>query len=707
MIYRFADFELDPDQSRLTREGEEVSLQPKVFEALVLLVRSSGQLITKQELMDALWPSTFVNEEALAQVIFKLRRALGDTHGEPRFIQTVLKRGFRFLPEVVKEGAGNSASVDEPDVEAVPAIAGQQQSSFIARLFRPRVVIAMIAVAAIAAAVIITRELLKPRKEETLFTPPPPPRNQRVRRMTYFPERDQDADISPDGKSFAFVSKHEGDGLFKLYVMSTAGGAAVRLTRSRAEETTPRYSPDGQWIAYTRSDDPGISHNIWKVAAMGGQESQLAANAGLPDWSPDGREIIFVRALTSGGYSLARMSLEDRSERQIVNWPGFIDMPAWSPDGSKVAFLNKEAVWVVSAEGGTPRRITDPGVTAQSLTWSPDGKAIICDTTWGGRRNLWMLKIEEDAPPVPLTSGSGIDIYPSITPDWKYLLYTNEHWQRIVWKVDKEGRGPASIQTKTTFETVAIDPAGRWLAYSDYEPDPDDSDAGGNEMGLLDVMTLEQRRLGRGTAPAFSPDGKRLAFFREKKPGLELNVMELATGISRRVTQTPGSNVEPAWSPDGGRIVFQRASGEGNPGLSVVEVTTGAEMLLAEGNYRAPAWSPDGQWVAAVGEGREGDGLYLFNVASREARRISERRSYEAAPIWAADSRSIQILVDERTAPSLLALGLDGAEVSRLALEFNPDLSFWGIFHIKPTPTGYLYLLQRVEGDIYLTENPS
>src|SRR5262245_39669368 len=102
-IYRFKEFELDAAESRLKQRGEEVMLQPKVFAALLLLVSRPGQLITKQELMEALWPDSFVNEEALAQVIHKLRRALGDNHEEPRFVQTVLKRGFRFLPAVTEE----------------------------------------------------------------------------------------------------------------------------------------------------------------------------------------------------------------------------------------------------------------------------------------------------------------------------------------------------------------------------------------------------------------------------------------------------------------------------------------------------------------------------------------------------------------------------------------------------------------------------
>ena len=754
MIYRFAEFELDTDQSRLTRGAEEVPLQPKVFEALLLLARNPGQLVTKQELMDALWPETFVNEEALAQIIFKLRRSLGDTRGEPRFVQTVLKRGFRFLPDVSVDPddraikphpkersdengqeksaalgqATGSASSDlpQPDEPTTLALlvkeanlekvqkqnaeanglraAGARGGVEAARPWRGRVLYGLIGVLLIAGSSVAIRQWLVSHRR------PVSPlvdgeHRQRVRRVTFFPERDEDADIAPNGKSLVFVSKHGGDGLFKLYWMNTSGGDPLRLTRSNVEEQTPRFSPNGDWIVYRRDSEGGSGHSVWRVAATGGQESLLAPDAALPDWSPDGREILFVRGLANGEYALMRMSLEDRTERLILTRAELMDMPAWSPDGSRIAFVSREALWVVTAEGDEARRVTERDVTVQTLTWAPDSKAIICDATWGGRRNLWMIPLEGDSPPVPITAGSGVDIYPSITPDWKYLLYTNEQWQRLVWIVDKSGRHPVKIPSKTTFESISIDSTGRWLAYSDFEPEHE-APSTGNAMGLLDVKTLEQRRLGFGDFPVFSPDGKRLAFLREDKEGSKLYVMELETGSSRRVSQTLALRIEPAWSRDGTRIVFHRSDNAKNPGLTIVELASGHETPLAEGNYSSPEWSPDGQWIAASGTGSDGRGLYIFDMNNLQPKRISETCSYEAAPIWASDSRSVQILVDERKRPALLTLSVNGVSSSRLELEFSPDPSFWGIFHVKPTPDGYVYLLQRVEGDIYMAEHP-
>jgi TolB protein len=523
--------------------------------------------------------------------------------------------------------------------------------------------------------------------------------------LTFFPEREEDAQFAPDGQSFVFISKHGGDGLFKLYTMLTSGGNAVRLTRSRAEEHTPRFSPDGRWIAYTRNDPGEPRPAVWKVSALGGQESLLVADAALPDWSHDSNEIIFVRTQPSGEVTLMRRSLATGEERRVLGWTGSFDMPRWSPDGSSVAFISSYSVWVVPVKGGEPRRLTEGDVQVQTLTWTPDSRALICDADWGGKPNLWMVPLD-GGPPVPITSGSGFDIYPAISCDWKSLLYTNERWQRVLWRVEAEGRHPQVIQTKTTFQTISIDSTGRYVAFSDSEASEPHIRPAEHELGVLDLETLDERRLGPGAFPGFSPDGGRLAFFRKDKAGNRLWVVELSTGASRRLAQSTSLEVPPAWSPNGAKIVFSGAGGKGNTGLTILDVAGGREVLLVEGRYKAPAWSPDGLWIAATGVGSEGKGLYVVDAKNGRTRLFSATASYEAAPIWAADSQSIQVLVNERTQPALVTLGLDGSEASpRLELEFTPDPGFWGIFEVHRLPgKGWVYVLQRAEGDIYLIE---
>src|ERR1700727_1478975 len=99
-LYEFGPFRLDPDKLLLLRDDEPISLPPKAFETLLVLVRHSETVVLKDDLMKSVWPDTFVEESNLAQNIFVLRKTLGETAGENRYIATVPGRGYRFAEKV-------------------------------------------------------------------------------------------------------------------------------------------------------------------------------------------------------------------------------------------------------------------------------------------------------------------------------------------------------------------------------------------------------------------------------------------------------------------------------------------------------------------------------------------------------------------------------------------------------------------------------
>ena len=112
-IYEFEGFHVDARRRLLTRAGLCVPLTPKAFETLLVLLRSGGRLLTKDEIISGVWPDTFVEEGNLAQNIFLLRRALGEGKGEHRFIVTVPGAGYLFVPQVHAAEAAPCARADE------------------------------------------------------------------------------------------------------------------------------------------------------------------------------------------------------------------------------------------------------------------------------------------------------------------------------------------------------------------------------------------------------------------------------------------------------------------------------------------------------------------------------------------------------------------------------------------------------------------
>src|SRR5262245_37406145 len=98
--YEFGPFQLDPSNRVLLREGETISLTPKATDLLLILVANAGEILKKDELLKVIWPNTFVEESNLTQNIFTLRKVLGDRRVDPRYIETVPRRGYRFVASV-------------------------------------------------------------------------------------------------------------------------------------------------------------------------------------------------------------------------------------------------------------------------------------------------------------------------------------------------------------------------------------------------------------------------------------------------------------------------------------------------------------------------------------------------------------------------------------------------------------------------------
>lgn len=697
---RFDGVDFDARELRLTRAGKVIELQPKVSRLLELLAAQPGQLVRKEELIKQLWPDVFVNEEALTQLVRKLRKALDDDARLPRYVQTVTTRGYRFLPEVVTIEVLPAAEEET----AAPAIHCHEDRNAPATSTgaRPRPSAPGRPALLIAGSVGIAVLLLlgwylasAPRRQPLRLG------NTAVRRLTHTASHKQDLALSPDGRLVVFAANDPAEGQLDLYLLAIAGGTATRLTHTPGDEYAPQFSPDGEHILASRLES-GADPSLVLLPGLGGDERVLVTPAMWGCWSPDGQEVAFARQ-EDHGWAIVRRSVANRSERLVTRVDAPVVSLAWSPDGKELAWTDEVRVLAVAATGGQVRAVGDAASYIRSVRWEPATGALLSDGAWQGRNDLWRLDPRSSRREA-LTVAGGNLFHPAASADGRRLVYVQEIKEQVILSLDREGRHPQPVPAKTTLRTLALDPSGRWLAFTDDDPWP-----GGGNVGVMPVDGGQVRALSERSAshPSFSPDGQTIAFIQHDTGGDRVALVAASGGEVHLASTSYGSDFSaPAWSPDGRFLAVTGGFSGLGQGLYLVELASGAVRPLVTGSYSAPAWLPGGDRIAACAHGEGGGGWVAVAVQDATTTSLDFGCSRHSPPPIAAGGSTLLVLAGSRSRPRLCELSLSGGPTGReLPLEFPPEAGFWGIFEVLPRPGGgFLALMERYESDLNLLE---
>jgi Tol biopolymer transport system component/DNA-binding winged helix-turn-helix (wHTH) protein len=413
-IARFGTFEVNLQTGELRRAGQKIKLQEQPFQVLATLLERPGEVVTREELRSKLWPEdTFVDfDHSLNAAIKRLRDALGESADAPVFIETLARRGYRFI------APGNGSSYPG----GIAAVPQQGKSSF---FLRHRIAIACLSPIVIAVLVWAAWRLPSQRTEII------------ERRLTSNSSENSvsSAAISPDGKYLAYA---DNTGIY-LKQIRTAEAHSVPLPPNFVARVDDWF-PDESHLLVSREERPGKA-SLWSISIFGGSPHLLADDASGGSVSPDGSRIAFRRLdLTYDGFFgreewVMRSDGTDQVKVAADKSDGSeVGAPTWSPDGKRIAYLRSSWAYNMSTnsievnewQNGRAETLVSDRRLIVALHWLPDGRLIYALAGHGS--SLWTVTLQQSGkdsePPRRIaTTGHGWISRISGSADGKALIF--------------------------------------------------------------------------------------------------------------------------------------------------------------------------------------------------------------------------------------------------------------------------------------------
>jgi Tol biopolymer transport system component/DNA-binding winged helix-turn-helix (wHTH) protein len=706
---KLGDFTLDLQKHALFRGMEKVHLTLKPLQVLEILIRRPGEVVSKNDLLKAVWRGEFVTDDVLVQAVGEIRRALQDDKDNPAFVQTVPREGYRFIAQVAverPEGAREQPATIRPDLGVV----GEGRSRR-ARIDNPPSpgrlklrIVALVILAGSISAVYWWR--FRPSGVDW----------SRPRLLAPIPGTPYSPSFSPDGSMIAYINVV--DGVDQVFVRRLGQESPVQLTSGDTPIASARWCPKDEQILFSRGTRGLVlgpaqgRQTIWSVAAQGGQPHKIIDNGRNPASSPDGSRIVFER-----GPDIWIADADGGNERRLEGVPSSENLladrtPSFSPDGSRIAFFHTETgpkgdFWTIPAKGGQPTRLTFDVCRGSKPVWTRDGKELIFASERTGVSALWRVPISGGRPQL-LFDATGDDGDPDISPDGRQLIFTNTRNRFILTLLDPaKGSSKELVEGRLKMVYPMFDPQGQRIALFMQER----REGGGDALYTvdrsgMDLNPVTRNPSERNTFPHWSADGAYLYFYQTSPVRAFRRI---------RVEGGPSSEVVAGWTwyvNYGARVDSRQKSivyseeHDGVPVKTLVrDISTGQERVLAKA-LDDPRWSRDDRLIVGVDvtAAKPPEGRISICLADGGACR-EVTTGYR--PVWSAENGSIYFL---RTGAlhdgaELWITGASGSPERKLA-ELRPMSSIAHFYDVSPR--GEVVFVQFKPGnrELWLAERP-
>lgn len=691
----FGEFTLDRDAGELRRNRVRVPIPEQPLRLLEILLEQPGVVVSREQLRERLWSAgTFVDfEHGLNAAVKRLRDALGDSAETPQFVETVPKRGYRFIAPVPAHPSGR-------------ALPGRGRWGLGAAT-------AGVVVVGLAAAAAWWAGADRVGREPATEAP------RRLTRLTFDAGLQTDPTFSPDGRFVAYASATAGN--VDIWIQPLAGGAARQLTDHPAHDTQPAWSPDGQTILFRSDRDGG---GIFAIAPEGRHVIRKTTFGYGPRWSPDGRRFAFTSGTFMSGTSF--VATTDGSHNPIAVSqqiePGALNRAmGWHPDGRLVWLRGRGRRFsMVSIRDPQGPRSTSSVAQAvsdrldalklfvvdnQRLVWA-DERTVLFVGAANDAVDIWRLTVDPSTlavtdGPSRVTTGLEAERDLALTPR-RGIAFSAVTSVKRAWvhELDPAGRAIAGGARAVTAESVtvsepALSPDGRRLVVRVDHPGGDRrSELREYRLDGAGERTLRTIDAGRGTAPEgvaedvrfprWSPDGTRLAYsYRRLSPdrfGSAIKMIDVDSLEESFVTTLWSDGTVTlenpwSWSADG-RSLLVTSTRYQPPQFTLARVPVSAApraeaaarvLMRADPHYviYQAAESPDGRWICyqATAADNSGEQSRLFVIPSDGGlpRPLLDGTFWDDKPRWAAGGRRLYFLSNRDGDLNVWSVGFDPA----------------------------------------------
>ena len=700
----FGLFEADVKSGELWKAGRRVRLQSQPFKLLAMLLEHPNEVVTREELQDRLWgKNTVVDfDHSLGTAVNKIREALGDSAESPLFIETLSRRGYRFiapvrrlvessmgaelarspsdsaevLPEVeaaadepelapsvfAKEGVESPATIGELAPRPIPQIwDGAAKTSgaspgFVRGRFagpgefvrgtRWSVLPSVAVVAAIVAAglaAFVGYRLAGPRRDVVV-----PPRILQVTHNDHLAPtistmEDLRAGATDGVHLFASTISNGHSGLSSID-LNFGTVSPLALSEEVTAPSLADLSPDNSQLLVRSHLSPESEQPLWVVPAAGGSARRVGeVMAHDAAWMPDGQGILFA-----AGNELYTTRPSGEAPALFARLPGRAFWMRWQPGGGLLRFTlldtmtHTTSLWQLSATDRTAVRIlTHSGRQANGCcgVWANGGSAFVFQSSDGEATDLWKLGDASTDAPVRLTAGP-LQYQSPVAARFGPRVYFLGVDARS--QLARLGPGGTLIREEGFLAAaVRVDASrdGRWIAWTDGH--------GALWRARSDGSDILQLTSGLDVFLArWSPDATRLAMMaREPGKAWQLYTVGSSGGEPRRLLQEDRNAADPSWSPDGQLIVFGRVNDfmgkeQASRDLEILDLHNSRVTTVPESEgLFSPRWSPDGKYIAALTLDQRR--VKLFDVGAKRWETLPV--SSGADLVWTADSRSLVV----------------------------------------------------------------